>query len=131
MLGSTDNERVDMRMRASGTDTTSSIYDWVRFDGATTSVNYGGSTSDSRWDRGATNERSTQYQGGVTRILNPYQAVHTTGLNEMWFGGTTSQAISVRAFRLPDTTIYDGFTIFPFSGTLTGSLTVYGATLPT
>lgn len=104
-----------LRVRASGSDLSTSTYYWTVTSGAgtsDTSIKFNVST-------GAGDASSL-----VADITSPFLAAGTgwTSLSNDAAGfGLTSASGGVR-----NTTSYDGFTLFPSSGTITGSVSVYG-----
>jgi hypothetical protein len=118
---------INARLRASGTDNTSSNY--VRrylLSYATTTVAGGADTSTSFIGVG---KASTSLANDATfTIANPFGTMTTTGISHSVTGGTSeaSTEFGSTAFGTTVTTSYDGITFFPASGTFTGSISIYG-----
>lgn len=114
------------RLRASGTDTTSG-YSWahnVAKSNATSTV-YGSASGSYFVVVGANTNYPTF---GVMDICAPQLARYTT-MNHQYMGGDNVNWLAVMGGgQLVNTTQYDGFTIYPDSGSsnLTGTVRVYG-----
>ena len=109
---------LELRMRLSGTDATTN-YERQRLTAESTTV------TASRASR-ASMDLTTHYTGyGLTtlEIASPYLAratnIMSLSINSQpstrWYGGQHTTA-----------TAYDGFTIYPGDGTITGTISVYG-----
>lgn len=119
----------NMRLRAAGTDqSTGTNYDVnVMFgsNGSSTISNTQtlGGTS---WALGVTNTRTRRY--AVMTISKPFLADYTVGLvqSTQWDATTGNNfiALSSNSHRLQ--TSYDGFSIIASTGTMTGSMKIYG-----
>lgn len=123
----------DMRMRVSGSDNSSSNYTWIRYGANGVNGNFsssGSGTSLSTFFRLAPIS-GTYSTGSIIDVIAPFDSsYHTTVFNQggymdtlasNWFMGNMGGNMSV-------TTSYDGFTIFPNTGNLTGTVSVYGYT---
>ena len=109
-----------MRLRSSGTDATGSNYAWALGSNSyTTSGTFDGNTETS-WIVGNTGGAAANFN---MDICNPNLAERTNFLGQslqspaVWIGTGGTHTLD---------TAYTGFTIFPASGTLSGSLSVYG-----
>jgi hypothetical protein len=122
---------IRLRMRASGTDNSSNNYKWTILNSQFNQVN-------GNWaPAGNTTLQSSilftyMYNGFPTYmegIINRPQATEYTSLNA--FGNyvqdaTTGGYSQYTNGALTVTTSYDGFSLIPASGNMTGSLSVYG-----
>jgi len=116
----TNSTGLVLRVRASGTDLSSSTYSYGHFINAyTTSISGDGSGSATGPVIGYSGSQNTR---GIVDILNPQSTLNTYGY--YWSGSETSTFNG--GFRVNNTTSYDGFTFFPQAGTFTGTLRVYG-----
>ena len=121
----------DFRLRAAGTDNSSSNYAWTRTGVAGSS---GTAAPSSSGNALTTFIRlapiSGTYSSGQSfDVMMPQNASYNTvlvgggpyvdSINANWGGFHNTGITSV-------TTSYDGFTVFPSTGTITGFLTVYG-----
>jgi hypothetical protein len=111
------------RMRASGTDNSSAVY----------SAQYNLAEGSSLYASRTTAQTSGRF-GGVSTVDSSYEmhiykpqlaaVTNITNFGNFRSGGgisITSETVSVDV-----STAYDGMTIFPSSGTITGSLRIYG-----
>jgi len=62
----------------------------------------------------------------VLEVGSPFESVHTTGYSNTGSLATGNITYDIYAFGLDVTTSYTGFTGFVASGTVTGSISVYG-----
>jgi hypothetical protein len=116
---------VNMRLRASGTDLSSSTYSWMQVTFVDTTDSKSAQNGTTSWDLNAarvgfrTVSKMTMFspaRSGVTKSML-HQAQDFTGAaivyrSQVSYNSTTS--------------VYDGFSIRPDSGTLTGEVEVYG-----
>ena len=110
---------INMRFRASGSDTTSSTYSrQLNTYGSASSK----ATSSSQLIIGA---MAASYGGFTVHLFNPYASA-SKGLLSYAAVTSTTNLYYQYAGSLFTSTSYDGFTIFPTSGSITGILTVYG-----
>jgi hypothetical protein len=110
----------NMRYRTAGTDNSNNNYDGRGVDvGALTSVSYGQTTHE-------ISSNGTSINGFTMDVLNPQETQYTTN---MWSHIRLTVA-AVATYRgvtgtFSATTAFDGFTIYPASGTITGTVAVY------
>ncbi len=119
---------VSLRMRASGTDNSSSNYMYNGPDVANSSATTMGAIRSA----GATTAfliiaaDSTGTGCSVIDMFNPQAAFQTHIVaNSIYTVSTDMRAFTIFQ-RMTVTTSYDGFSIFPNTGTLTGSVRIYG-----
>lgn len=124
----TDNAQVRMRLRASGSDNTSTYF-------TANNYYYGGTTTDTSYEN--TNGFLAGYamnntnEGGslaIIEMMDPFVATETvmTGIGQTFFsnlGHSYAQRMSGTSFVQSS---FDGFTLIPASGTITGKVRVYG-----
>lgn len=116
---------VKMRFRASGTDTTTSVYKWGGQNIVYGGTVYGNSSSgsdafDISSDPGTSSSNVT---GIVMSVTNP-QLATATGIT---IHASPDGSASWRIGQLQNSTQYDGLTIFPSAGTMSGGIVrVYG-----
>lgn len=126
-LVSGDSSAVLLRMRASGTDNSSSLYSYIQIAQNTSNgsiLNTGVGRDTTQWDLGAQNNY-TNGQSYSMDIFSPFAAKNThfgPGLD--WQTETNFAAIIGGMHK--STTSFDGFTIYPTSSTLAGTYKVYG-----
>jgi len=112
-----------MRLRVSGSDNSSSNYYWSliyqNFSGATSPL---GANSN-----GLTTSFRVGYSSSTTRafiqLLSPFATSQTSFNSD---AGNHNNDFALNGGNTSVTTSYTGFTIIPASGTLTGTLSVYG-----
>ena len=122
----TSNDRLALRMRASGADLTSSYKNAGSYtNGASGAIGFNdletGYIMLSQNDSGA-----PHMAYGVIEILRPQASDYTRlVINSSGYNGTTQFSYEFRTF-VNNTTSYDGFTIYAPSGNVTGNFKVYG-----
>lgn len=110
-----------MRYRASGTDATGSVYSFGEsFTSATTTGFSTGSAS-------ATNGRLTNiYAGFKCGVAADIYSPNANIEKSLAFVSSSGDAFFYGFTRCTSTTQFDGLTIYPASGNITGSIRVYG-----
>ena len=127
ITSSSASDTVYLRLRASGTDDTSGNYNRTLVES-----NSGGVTN--RYDSGATSidvtvTHSPSANGGGFSfdLERPFLSVWSVGLlNAAGRNSTGGWVGRAGGFTHSVATSYDGFTIFTGSGTITGTVSVYG-----
>ena len=117
---------MSLRVRASGTDLSGAVYKWSYFFNFSTGAAVQTNNADS-----ATN---FTIAGGVNdtgiwniEMANPFATKNTHIQFRSGFINPTPAAYNfVGAGSVNNTTSYDGFTLIPDSGTITGTVSVYG-----
>jgi hypothetical protein len=122
----TSNNRLALRMRASGSDLTSNYKNAGSYtNGADGAIGFNDlETSYIMIGQNDTGNPNMAY--GVIDILRPQASDYTRlVINSSGFNGTTQYSYEFRTF-VNNTTSYDGFTIYVPSGNVTGNFKVYG-----
>ena len=125
LTGSTTNQDVSMRLRVAGADNSSANYNRSLFGQASTTLTGQRLTAQTQFASVANVESGTKSYAQLT-MFNPF-LVQTTALISEAFeipNGNISQRLVMYGTTV--TTSYTGFTIFPASGTITGTISVYG-----
>jgi hypothetical protein len=117
-------QNLESRLRVSGTDATASNYVVQFIDARGTSVTAARNTRTAATVGAATN---TQRSGSAIYIYGPNLSQPTAFRNISVFG-LDNATITDNASTHSLSTSYDGVTIFPGSGNITGMVTVYGYT---
>lgn len=128
-LSSNNDVTLQIRLRAGGTDTsTGTVYRYTTQQQYVGIANVGvsGSNGANQINMGGTSNAETGYEWSV---FNPRVAKNTVlqgqGVNNQAAFGNGIDAYRFQSF-VQNSTQYDGFTIFPSAGTLSGTLAVYG-----
>jgi hypothetical protein len=126
-LVSGDSSAVKLRMRASGTDNSSSLYSFANFGqntstGGETNLGVGRDTSSFSLGYG---NNYTNSQSLSIDFFSPQAAKNTHYGPGVFWNDETNYAGFIAGIH-KSTTSFDGFTIFPTSSTLAGSYKVYG-----
>lgn len=119
--GSTTTNLV-IRMRLSGTDNSTTNYnrELVRLTDSTTAFSY------LNEDFGFLGNLTTNRSIHVIDIFNPNNSVPTNILCNFHGDSGTYNVAGLSYIRHNVSTAYDGFTIYPSSGTFTGIVSIYG-----
>lgn len=115
---------VRIRFRTAGTDNSTSAYNVQSLDGYGSSVTASRSTAQTA----ATIINSNGDQAFASiEVGQPFAAWATQGVSAFSYGGATANIEnSTRRFGFNATTSFDGFSLYPASGTFDGSISVYG-----
>lgn len=122
----TSSDQVALRMRASGTDSTTGYYS-VNFDMYSSNAGISGTTVQSN---AAYTLVGNQSSFNEFNIFQPNVASQTfmTGTGSRYESTTPRAETTATNYKIVHSpaTAYDGFTIYPLSGTFTGHYTIYG-----
>lgn len=124
----TQNSDLYMRMRAAGTDDTTSDYSFMRgWDGGTAAARTVAMvTATSSWIISA-GASASQTNDGYLDIWGPALAAAVTGLSQSAVHQPSPNMYTTTTnLYNSSTNPFDGFTIYPASGSITGVLRVYG-----
>jgi hypothetical protein len=118
----TANNSCKVRLRASGSDNTTSNYSSQRFGalGSSSGAYRVLGTSWEVWDQ------TTGDNGGSMYFLNPQTSNKTAAVWNGYSGGAATVDYMTGADFFDGGTSFDGFTFFPTAGTATGAIRVYG-----
>jgi hypothetical protein len=126
LLGSAATNDLTVRLRASGADDTGANYRSQFVQGSSTVVSGARSTAATSWSGGLGLTEATSMGFVRMWVSNPFEAVRTTAWTD--YGGVHTGNIALVSTVLEHDTAssYDGFTVIPSAGTITGSIFVYG-----
>jgi hypothetical protein len=117
------NVSLDLRLRASGTDDSGNNYYRQRVVADDTVIAGNRSALSSSWNIGLT---SSTGRGAIClEIFTPFNTLVTNFVGNN-FDGYNNARLTIAGGRNTVTTSFDGFTIFPGSSTITGSISVFG-----
>lgn len=126
LLGSTADNRISVRLRVGGADASGTNYrKQIAYADATTIVG-ARSTGETSFTDLLGSTEVTAFGYSAVRISNPFEAVRTTAWSDYGYDNDGGIYLFRSVFAHDLTTSYTGFTAIPNSGTITGSLTVYG-----
>jgi hypothetical protein len=120
------NVTIDMRLRVSGADNSSANYWNNRTLGAgSTPQSFGASSAETSFLR--VGEFETGISTGTYDVYSPFKTQITSlaGVNQFRYT-SVYQHSCMKTGQTTVTTSYTGFTLFPSSGTMTGTVSVYG-----
>jgi hypothetical protein len=124
-MANSTNDWINIRMRASGSDDSAANYRKQKLESS------GASTTSSR-STGLTSWTEVAYQNTsvpsvcIFEIQNPFLAEVTSAVCSVGFQPDGNIISLYTTYGLNTTTSYDSFTAIAASGTITGSISVYG-----
>jgi hypothetical protein len=118
IIGSTGGDGVALRLRASGSDSTSSYES--RNMTITSSLSGGANAYTDRFEPGTINSSNETYF--MFHLFNPFAAKKTSFVSSGYRSGTALYQIGLHTA----TTSYSGITLYPTGGTLAGKVKIYG-----
>ena len=117
---------INFRYRTSGTDNTTANYQqaaiYIRTSNASAGDGAIGQTSIQSFGTANT----TLGTSVTAQIYKPHIAASTYTTHRFWGGDAATEFVYNGGSLFLPTTAFDGFTIFPASGTITGTVYVYG-----
>ena len=115
-----------LRLRVSGTDATTNYVSQLLIGAATTAEAQLNTSGTDDWTIGSGSTNNAYLQSGSIDMFNPY-AASATQLNSLMNGyyGANNRIIASNCINT-NATSYDGITLLAGSGTITGTLRIYG-----
>lgn len=126
LLGSTTNAGIDIRLRVSGVDASGADYRWQRVYTASTTVGGSRSTGVTSAAHALGYAEATSFGFSRTWISNPFATARTTLWTDHSYDADADIYLFSRVQAHDLATSYDGFTVIPDAGTITGTIYVYG-----
>ena len=125
--GTGSSVNLNIRLRVSGTDASgTSTYNFQYIDGSNTSIT-GARTSDNTFFIGTSSNTSSMLQSVKINLYDAFKASPTAIQSENQ-SNISSGYLRFSGGSHTVSTSYDGFTIYPGSGNLTGNIEVFGYT---
>jgi hypothetical protein len=115
---------LSMRLRVGGTDNTTSNYNMQRLDANATGVAGERTANQTSFNRVAS-QGTLDFNNYSQDVFKPFLAT-PTHFNLVGMASRSSSYIRFGVGGFNATTSFDGFTIFPASGNITGSISVFG-----
>ena len=115
---------MNFRLRAAGSTISTSSYSWQRiraFSGSLTESNQTDTALSNSLDLTNNSRAAWTYE-----IQNPVAAVNTTMQNTLFSVYLGNASMEIQTLIETTASARDGFTLFPASGTITGTIRVYG-----
>jgi hypothetical protein len=119
---------IRMRLRASGSDNSSSIYNYQRLEVNNTTVSGARTLNQTSWAGGEFTNSATVISSGEIFLSNPFNTVHTTGQSSFvsLANGVDSGRIDRWDWVHKSNDSFTGLTLFGGAGNITGTITIYG-----
>jgi hypothetical protein len=123
-LAYTNSSDLRVRFRVSGADNTTSNYQQQRFAGAGTGTSISRSQNQ---DHGVVANAAAGVDAPlVGEILRPFATATAAFMGRTTQSNATGVAVEHRYTGFNATTSFDGMTLYPSAGTITGSFSIYG-----
>lgn len=122
----TANGKLNMRMRVSGSDNSSTNYRQQSLNPSAANLNSGRVTGQTSWQIGRMHSEAAIYTYTRTEIQNPFETTYTAGFSQWSDAITGNIDFGTASLGLDVTTSYTGFTLLAENGNMTGSVRVYG-----
>lgn len=119
------NVNLQMRLRASGSDDTNATYNVQALDADSATVSAGRSTSQTLWTVGLSWASAVASNTQELSIFRPNESETTTFLTTYTTPLNTG-FVALRGGYFNNTTSFDGFSLLVNTGTITGTVRVYG-----
>ena len=119
---------LQFRLRASGTDATGANYNFQQIRAYSgTTLNTSAVASQTSWQFGASfnDDTTADYKIIKAEIIRPNEAVNTKYFFQHYQGADRSELNFVGGTHAV-ASAYDGFSIYPSTGNITGTVSVYG-----
>lgn len=127
LLGSAGGAPYRVRLRVGGADASGANYRYQTLLATGSSTSGSRTTGDTQWNEPMGYTETTAFAFGRLWISNPFAAVRTTAWTAYTYGFYAGvNYLATQMYEHDLATSYDGFTVYPSTGTLTGSIYVYG-----
>ena len=120
--GSTTTTPLNLRMRASGSDLTTGLCKYAAIYMINSSSTVNGDSGTAATSMTVSNVFNTNRESNFINLTNPFNAQTTV----MTVSGNGAEYLLLKNGYVNNTTSYDGITIYPSTGTITGTIRVYG-----
>jgi hypothetical protein len=117
---------VGIRMRASGTDNTTSDYDRSSISNFSANLTGGNSLNASSWTEVISTYSSSTGNNFRIEMFNPFATENTTGFATSTSFNSSDNNQQLVGMGKPVTTSFDGFSLIANTGNITGYYKVYG-----
>ena len=125
--GSTSGISVAMRLRVGGSTNSSSNYNQLQVIQANSNYYAAAATQgNTSWPEVALLQTGNPRASVFMELYNPFETTNTAGLTIFAKSFTTLPEFQLYAWGNSVTTSYDGFALIPSTGTITGTVAVYG-----
>jgi hypothetical protein len=125
VTGKSATGAIFLRYRASGTDNSASSYTYATIYIRPT----GTSAADAALNTTATvigTSFAAYNVSSIVQVFNPQLAANTDETHQSWSGDASSFFSYQGGGTFSNTNVFDGFTIYPASGNITGTVRIYG-----
>ena len=126
LLGSVADQDLAVRLRVSSTDASGADYRYQRLYADSTTVGGSRATAQTSVSLALGYSEATTFGYAELWISNPFETVRTTMWSDHSYDQDNSNTLYSRVAAHDLTTSYTGFTVIPSSGTITGSISVWG-----
>jgi len=122
----TDSQALYTRLRASGSDNSTSNYRDQFMNADSTSISGNRRTAETAWINFPFHMRTAK-SISISEILNPFQSTYTSAIKtDGEATSSTSIQLQIASYAFNGTDSFDGFSLITHVGTMTGTVYVYG-----
>jgi hypothetical protein len=124
-LTSPSTPALQHRLRSAGTDSSAATYNYQRAQADGTTATLSRFVSQTLWGNWTFNANFPLQE--IWELSNPFASAYTVGQYQ-WTRSVSANDINIETggVTFANTTSFDGFTIFPASSTITGTIAAYG-----
>ena len=128
MTSATTSDYIYLKLRASGTDSSTAYYGWLQRNFSSSGTQPTQTSNISNGTSGFEISGGMKSGRAISDILSPFEAVETGyfGLANMWDSSNSRTISQTWQGMHTAATSYDGFSLLPNSGTMTGTVYIYG-----
>lgn len=126
LLGSVIDQNINVRLRVAGTDDSGTNYRRQVLSADSTTVAGVRATGETSWVSALSYTETVAIGVAQLWVSNPFDAARTTAYGVAGYDHDANIAIYQRVMAHDLATSYDGFSFYPSSGTITGTIRVYG-----
>jgi hypothetical protein len=119
---------IHLKLRASSTDSSTAYYGWLQRNFSSSATQPTQTSNTVNGTSGFEIAGGFKVLNAICDVMNPFTAIQTSffGLSTHWDAGNTRTIAGTTQGMHDAATSYDGFSIVPASGTMTGTVNIYG-----
>lgn len=126
LVGSVDQSNLNVRLRAASTDASGTNYRRQRLFVSDGTLDAFRGTGENVWNYPLGVAESATFGYAEMWVSNPFEAVRTTAWGDLSARASSNIDLYANVYAHDLTISYDGFSVIPSSGTITGSISVFG-----
>jgi hypothetical protein len=128
MTSATTSDYIYLKMRASSTDSSTAYYGWLQRNFSSSATQPTQTSNTANGTAGFEIGGGMKVGRAISNLMSPFEAAQTTffGLSTVWDSGNARTIAQTTQGMHDVSTSYDGFSLIPNSGTMTGTVLIYG-----